>query len=199
MLGTFGPEAVMVSCRFQNVNRYNAEHAGLYSYTDPATGQKRLAKFTGRYGTQVHAAWASFGLAPALFDVEELDCNISLVTMELLPETWRVLSDLSDAELLNSKPYVLQGLAQAQKVMVHENILGAHGDMRLPNIAVRLEGQHWHVRFLDFDWAGLAGQQQYPLFMNPEIVWPVSVYPCAVMLPEHDVALLHMQFEQSVQ
>ena len=107
-------------CRFRNVARYDADHTGLYLYTDPATGQKRLAKFTGRYGTQVHAAWAPFDLAPTLFDVEELECHIILVTMELLPETWQVLSDVSDSELImmSSKPYVLQALAQAQNVLV---------------------------------------------------------------------------------
>ena len=68
--------------------------------TDPGSGQKRLAKFTGRYGTAVHAAWASAGLAPTLFDVTKLDCHMLLINMELLPESWRVLSDLSQPELL---------------------------------------------------------------------------------------------------
>ena len=91
-----------VAGRFENVSRHQAEHAGLYSYADPATGQKRLAKFSGRYGTEVHAAWASVGLAPALLDVADLDFNTFLITMELLPEAWRVLSDLSDSELLEA-------------------------------------------------------------------------------------------------
>jgi len=91
-----------VAGRFENVSRHQAEHAGLYSYADPATGQKRLAKFSGRYGTEVHAAWALVGLAPALLDVVDLDFNTFLVTMEFLPEAWRVLSDLSDSELLEA-------------------------------------------------------------------------------------------------
>ena len=37
---------------------------------------------------------ASAGLAPTLFDVTEVDWHSLLVTMELLPESWRVLSDL---------------------------------------------------------------------------------------------------------
>ena len=77
----------------------------------------------------------------------------------------------------------------------------AHADMQLPNIAMYLEGQHWHVKFLDFpkhdfNWAGLAGQHTYPPFINPKIVWLVSICPCVVMLPEHDVTLLHMQIDQ---
>ena len=117
-----------VPCRFQNVSCFDADHA-LYSYRDPGSGQKRLAKFTGRYGTAVHAAWASAGLAPALFDVTELQPHSLLVTMELLPACWRVLSDLSDPELLESKPYVLQALHQAQSVAITMGTTGAHGDM----------------------------------------------------------------------
>ena len=183
-----------VPCRFQNVSCYDADHA-LYSYRDPGSGQKRLAKFTGRYGTAVHAAWASAGLAPALFDVTELQPHSLLVTMELLPESWRMLSDLSDPELLELRPYVLQALQLAHWVEITMGTTGAHGDVRLPNVAVRLEGQQWHVRFLDFDWAGVAGEHTYPPFMNPEIEWPSGAHAYAVMLSEHDVALLQLQFD----
>ena len=183
-----------VACRFQNVCCYDANHA-LYSYRDPGLGQKRLAKFTGRYGTAVHAAWASAGLAPALFDVTELQPHSLLVTMELLPECWRVLSDLLDLQLLESKPYVLQALHQAQSVAITMGTNGAHGDMRLPNVAVHLDGQQWHVRFLDFDWAGVAGEHTCPPFMNPKIKWPSGAHACAVMLSEHDATLLQLQFD----
>ena len=182
--------------RFEDVSRHQAEHAGLYSYTDPATGQRRLAKFSGRYGTEVHVAWASVGLAPALFEIVDLDFNTFLITMELLPEAWRVLSDLSDSELLEAKPRVLQALLRAPNVDICMGAPGAHGDMRLPNVAVLLEDNQWHIRFLDFDWAGVAGEDTYPPFMNPKIAWPVGAQPFAVMLSKHDVALLQMQFDQ---
>lgn len=115
--------------------------------------------------------------------------------MELLPESWRVLSNLSGPELLESKPFVLQALLQAHSVAITMGTTGAHGDMRLPNVAVRLEGQQWHVRFLDFDWAGVAGKHMYPPFMNPEIKWPSGAHAYAVMLLEHDAALLQLQFD----
>ncbi|DBA76964.1 TPA: hypothetical protein ACH3X1_009557 [Trebouxia sp. C0004] len=103
--------------RFQHVCRYHADHA-LYAYTDPESGQKRLAEFTGQYGTAVHAAWASAQLAPTLLDVTELECHSLLLSMELLPGTWRVLSDLSDPELLEQKPSVLQALHQAKMLKI---------------------------------------------------------------------------------
>ena len=59
----------------------------MFSYTDPESGQQRLAKFAGRYGTDVHAAWASAGLAPTLFGAVEVAYNCFLITMELLPGT----------------------------------------------------------------------------------------------------------------
>ena len=171
----------------------------MYSYTDPGSGQKRLAKFTGRYGTAVHAAWATAGLAPTLFDVTELDCHALLVTMELLPESWRVLSDLSEPELLASRPYVVQAMQQARCVEITMGTTAAHGDMRLPNVAVHLEGKQWHVRFLDFDWAGVAKQHTYPPFMNPKVTWPPGAHAYAVMMSEHDAALLQMQLDLALQ
>ncbi len=186
---------MLITCRFMNTSRLNAEHPGLYSYIDPESGQTRLAKFAGRYGTDVHAAWASAGLAPALFDVVEIDYHSFLITMELLPKTWRVLSDLSDSELLESKPYVSQALQQAQTVEIRMGTVGVHGDMRLPNVAVLLEDHQWHVKFLDFDWAGVAGEHTYPPFMHPEITWPPGVHPYGVMGAEHDAALMQMQFD----
>ncbi len=189
---------MLFTCRFTNVCRFNAEHPGLYTYTDPESGQTRLAKFAGRYGTDVHAAWASAGLAPTFFDVVEVDYHTFLITMELLPETWRVLSDLSDLEVLESKPYILQALQQAQSVEIHPGSRGVHGDVRLPNVAVLREGQQWHVRFLDFEWAGVSGEHTYPPFMNPEITWPPGVHPYAVMLAEHDAALMQMQFDAAL-
>ncbi len=184
------------SCRFLNVSRHQAEHAGLYSYTDSVTGQKRLAKFSVRYGTEVHAAWASVGLAPALFDVIDLNFNTFLITMERLPEAWRVLSDLSDSELMEAKPHVLQALLKAQTVEIRMGAVGVHGDMRLPNVAVLLEDHQWHVKFLDFDWAGVAEKSTYPPFMNPKIAWPAGAQPFYVMLSKHDVKLLQMEFDQ---
>ena len=187
-----------VPCRFVNVRRHQAEHAGLYLYADPITGQKRLAKFSGRYGTEVHAAWASAGLAPALFDVIDLKYNSFLITMELLPEAWRVLSDVPDSELLEAKPHVLQALLNAQPVEICMGAVGAHGDMRLPNVAVLLKDLQWHIRFLDFDWVAVAEEDKYPPFMNPRIAWPAGAQPFAVMLSKHDVTLLQMQFDQKL-
>lgn len=51
--------------------------------------------------------------------------------MELLPKAWRVLSDVSDSELLEAKPYVLQALQTAQHIQICMGALGADGDIDL--------------------------------------------------------------------
>ncbi|DBB04079.1 TPA: hypothetical protein ACH3X1_013132 [Trebouxia sp. C0004] len=76
---------------------------------------------------------------------------------------------------------------------------GAHGDIRLPNVAVHLEGQQRHVRFLDFDWAGVAKEHTYPPFMNTDITLPPGAHVNAVMMSEHDTALLQMQLDLALQ
>ena len=131
-----------------NVSCYQVEHTTLYSYTDPATGQTGLAKSSGRSETEVLAAWASVGLAPAGFDIVDLGCNKLLIEMELLPEAWRVLSDLSDSKLLEAKAHVLQELQCAQTVEIHTGGLVL---MQLPTVAVLLGHHQWHIGFLNFE------------------------------------------------
>ena len=123
------------------------------------------------------------GLAPEMFNkrfaVQDLNFSISLITMEQLPEAWRVLSDISDSELMEAKPHALQALLKAQNVEIGMGVVGAHGDMRQPRVAVLLEDHQWHIRFLDFDWAGVAGEDTYPPYRprngsNPRIAWPAG-------------------------
>ena len=46
-------------------------------------------------------------LLSTLFDVAELDCHIVWVAKELCPESWRMLSDLSDSGSLQCEPMFL--------------------------------------------------------------------------------------------
>ena len=40
---------------------------------------------------------------------------------------------------------------------------------------------------LDFDWAGVAGRDVYPPFMNPDIDWPNGAEAGKSLQFEHDV------------
>ncbi|PNW88714.1 hypothetical protein CHLRE_01g041400v5 [Chlamydomonas reinhardtii] len=98
-----------------------------------------------------------------------------------------------------------------------------HGDMRPPNIMVRsamatagasadvggVMGSSpasgaggtasatgtWHVRFIDFDWAGLEGDAdaRYPVLLSPLIRWPEGVAPGTQMRQQHDTELLELE------
>ena len=49
------------------------------------------------------------------------------------------------------------------------------------------------VKFLDLDWAGVAGAHCYPPFMNSSIRWPAGATPLGILQQQHDVALLEAE------
>mmetsp|Transcript_1510 Transcript_1510/g.3363 ORF Transcript_1510/g.3363 Transcript_1510/m.3363 type:complete len:239 (-) Transcript_1510:367-1083(-) len=87
---------------------------------------------------------------------------------------------------------------------------GVHGDMREPNILVKLpcipgDGQHsgsadsvpaevqissLPVKFVDFDWSGIENVARYPPFLNRAVPWPQGVESGQRLSREHDVELL---------
>ena len=104
--------------------------------------------------------------------------------MEYLPNNkWRMLTDVDD------KAGVRDNVV---KVMNSFHELGyVHGDLRGENIMIADDGQ---VKIIDFDWAGLAGQVQYPHFMNPQIQWHINARPDELIQTEHDAYLLNSYF-----
>ena len=110
------------------------------------------------------------------------------LVMEWLPETYCTLDQLPLDQLQSAAPAIQQALQTAHGILVNSQCF-AHGDARLPNVCVRQEGQQWRVRFVDFDWAGMAGVHRYPPFMNSIMQWPAGASPLGVMQQQHDVAL----------
>jgi len=143
-----------------------------------------FVKFTMRYGLQAHVDAAEKGFAPALLGFDELNRGWKMVVMEYLPDNeWRMLTDVDDR--VGVKDNVVT-------VMNSFHDLGyAHGDLRGENIMIADDGR---VKIVDFDWAGLAGQIQYPHFMNPEIRWHINAQPAKPIQTEHDVHLLNSYF-----
>ncbi|CAG8532788.1 7145_t:CDS:2 [Ambispora gerdemannii] len=66
-----------------------------------------------------------------------------------------------------------------------------HGDLRGENIMIANDGR---VKIVDFDWAGSAGQIEYPHFMNPQIRWHSNAQPAKPIQTEHDKYLLDSYF-----
>ena len=93
-------------------------YAGLFSYNDAASGEARFAKFALHYGISVHEAWASIGLAPRSPTAIALQCDLQLVTMELLSNKWQFLNDLEPTVVQDTRPSVLAALQQAQQVLL---------------------------------------------------------------------------------
>ena len=179
-------------CRFANVQPFlQGRHAGLFSYTDAASGEARLAKFTQHYGISVHEAWASIGVAPRSPTAISLDCDMQLVTMELLSDEWQFLKKLATEIVQDTRTYVMAALQQAQQILL---AVGVHGDLRQTNVAVKRGKKGWMVKFVDFDWSGPAGLHRFPPCMNSQIDRPDGVRPLAIMHPQHDVDLLARQF-----
>ncbi|DBA81873.1 TPA: hypothetical protein ACH3X1_007588 [Trebouxia sp. C0004] len=190
------PPVLHDATRFTNVQPFlQGRYAGLFSYNDAASGEARPAKLALHYGISVHEAWASIGLAPHSPTAKALQCDLQLVTMELLSDKWQFLNDLEPAVVQDTRPYVLAALQQAQQVLLGNGGIGVHGDLRQTIVAVQRGEKGWMVKFVDYDWAGVAGLHIFPPFMNSQIDWPDGVQPLAIMYPQHDVDLLTRQFQ----
>lgn len=98
---------------------------------------------------------------------------------------------------------------------------GVHGDMRPPNVLLRLpvpaafqagsaasaqgvaaveEGKRaagslevsgLQVVFVDFDWAGAEGEARYPAQLNSAIRWADGTDPGGLIMQRHDLQLLN--------
>ena len=145
-------------CRFTNFQPFlQGRYAGLFSYNDAASGEARLAKFALHYGINVHEAWASIGLAPHSPTTTALQCGLQLVTMELLSDEWQFLNDQEPIVVQDTRPYLLAAVQQAQQVLLGNGFIGEHGDLRQTDVAVQRGDKGWMVKFVDYDWAGIAG------------------------------------------
>jgi len=78
--------------------------------------------------------------------------------------------------------------ADVQEILnqLHENDF-VFGDLWRINIMVMENEQ---VKFIDFDWAGKAGESHYPLILSKEIGWAKGVEGFAVMKKEHNLHML---------
>ena len=56
-----------------------------------------------------------------------LQCDLQLVTMELLSDEWKFWNDLEPAVVQDTRPYVLAALQQAQQILLGNGGIGVHG------------------------------------------------------------------------
>ena len=81
-----------------------------------------------------------------------------------MSDEWQFLNDLEPAVVQDTCPYVLAALQPVQKaqVLLGNGVIGVHGDLRQTNVAVLRVDKGWMVKFLDCDWAGVAGLHRFP-------------------------------------
>ena len=70
------------------------------------------------------------------------------------------------------------------------NLGYVHGDLRKENILVCKEDAKVNVVFIDWDWAGVAGEVCYPISINPAIYRHPTAKALQPILMEHDEFML---------
>ena len=179
----------------------------LYTATHVPTQRHVCVKFSASDiadGVAVQRAWAADNLAPEVIGsaLQQLPGGFFMVIMECLStdQEWQSLFELPVAEREAALQCAQQALARAHALPVSfgtgSQCVAVHGDCRSANVMVRLRdgrgGSRYDVRFIDFDWAGAAGVQRYPLYMSArEVVpWAAGAKPGGVMQQAHDIELL---------
>jgi len=134
-----------------------------------------IVKFCSRYNHDVHLFCHSLGFAPALLSIISL-AHYKVVVMENL--SLRALSsdDLSKSQIRDQINFILVKLKEKNYV---------HGDMRRANVLFDILANR--VVLVDFDWAGIDGNDVYPPFMNPDINWPEGASTGKPLHHEHDL------------
>ena len=190
-----------------------------------------VVKYCRRYGEAVHRAFAVMELAPPLISVDKEGPWWVVRMQHMAPEEgWLPLSAfLAPRELsiggeekgsvaarlhalasgLSSD--VLQSLvARIESLLrkVHLDKMFVHGDVRPPNVLVKLplalsatsgvlatsadlNIDSLPIVFVDFDWAGTEGEVRFPPLLNPRVPWPEGVEGGSLIRNEHDIQLLH--------
>ena len=164
-------------------------------------------RFEGaRGGEAVQRLWAGSQLAPRVLGVQRLVGTMDIVVMECLSSEagWRGLGELAPELAVTFFPAVRAALALAHSLRTADSQATVHGDMRVPNVMVRsgaaspsgsADGGAAEVRFVDFDWAGVAGEVACPTFVNPAVAWPAGMAPGAKLRQEWDRELLASELE----
>jgi len=150
-----------------------------------------VIKFVKRYSRECHSRCSSLGFAPELLAYQPLPGGWNVVVMEFLLG-YETLFALYDNHRVTDE--VVGAVEEAAKRMHGEGFV--HGDLRLPNILVGVGNL---VKFVDFDWAGQAGQVLYPPFMNPRVSWHPDARQGEKILPDHDMFMFRSELTRTDQ
>ena len=148
------------------------------------------------YPEDLHVQLAQKRIAPKLLSpVKLLPGGFWFVEMEYLDpsEGWTsLLAYQGDVSAL--EPVIQKAISAFHQCLDGKAV---HGDLRPPNIFVRVLDGELEVCFIDIDWSGQEGEAVYPLFLNGStIAWPVADPVGKQVLQQHDH---HMSKEGVIQ
>ena len=160
--------------------------------TEPA--QLIVVKFVEQYSERAHRILADQGLAPRLLYHGRLCSDskpsytynsLSMVVMEYID------GDTFDKSKLNKSMIETVRLELRRALnLLHDKEL-VFGDLRPPNVMITKDKK---VKLIDFDWAGEAGQVEYPHLLSSAVEWPKGVQTLDPIKKEHDLEMLDKLF-----
>ena len=138
----------------------------------------------GKYGEAVHRAMAAKDHSPRLIDCLKVTDDTFLVVMEkfdseMLDVYWK---SVLVCEKESKRRTIEQQLRNILSFMRRQRYV--HGGLREPNILVSGKSEI-KLKIVDFNWAGKAGEVEYPLDLNTN-AFITSVKPRQKILMEHD-------------
>lgn len=161
-------------------------------------GRDVVVKFVQRYGDAVHRNLASSGMAPELLYYGPIVWDGHSYG-ELKMVVMGYIHGETLAQRFESEP-IPQDVIKAIRygiTIVHDAGY-VYGDLRRPNVMIANTVDENSdadlgklVRFIDFDWAGKAGNVRYPLHLSDAICKTVGTSEYELITKEHDIKMLN--------
>ncbi len=201
------PLQVTISRLFPHAQSYDDPTTGItinLDYLTLLSGESRavylakvddrhvVVKFVSTYSIRAHNLLAEKGLAPEIIydgTNKPRHGDLFMIVMEYVKgkTLTQFLQSSPSQERLDA---VLTLVTTAIELLHAEGLV--FGDLRTPNILV---GEDGHVKIIDFDWAGVDGEHQYPFIVGNGIEWANGVGPLAIMYKKHDLFMLEKMKE----
>ncbi|KAF5369674.1 hypothetical protein D9615_010238 [Tricholomella constricta] len=156
-----------------------------------------VVKFVPRYGVAVHRLLADRDLAPELIYHGPIG-GASVSYNGLMMVVMEYIQGKSLAGYFDSGPIPQDVLAAVKEGMSAIHAGGfVYGDLRRPNVVIAdvadgstEAGLGGRVRFIDFDWAGKAGDVRYPFHLSDSVCMPSGASEYELIDKEHDIKML---------
>ncbi|KAG2125667.1 hypothetical protein DEU56DRAFT_565712 [Suillus clintonianus] len=175
------------TCRFTYQAQMDTQRLLFSAKTEDDESKMLCIKFVRHYSQEAHQRCASGGFAPALYGFENLPGGWYMIVMEMIPEDYCCLGELSD-------PYLHHDALATGLLSLHQEGY-VHGDIRDTNVMVKRDRSPG-FKLVDFDWSGKIGEIRYPMnvYRGGRLWRPDGADDGQLILAEHDIQMLHAIF-----